>query len=349
MNCSKCNKTIQYFPRTDANVMILGSRFDQADLENFANRCPACDQLLCGSCCYPKWEALKQKRGLSGKALVAMLNADPNACFMEIPKCPDCGRGVDPVEAGAKVKNPEKSERTPEPAAGVSEKTASMTIGKRKAAPNEIMTNAIISLLIFAGAYFLFSTEHQAWALVVGLVGAWVFYEGFSERETATCPHCKGQLPAFDSVANSGLLCPSCKKVLAVTPWEIGTGKPGTVRVLADDYVGEDFLFQVKIPDGNYFPMWPSGCCVCGLPATQKGEASHFLNRPNLKKRFTVSDVPYCEKHYAEFTAKKAVGVALFERNSDSKLILNPDKGGFHVLAFRSNKYFQAFKALNKW
>ena len=97
MKCEKCGRDAQIYvpPKYPADVMVLGSPYNHGDMEGWAMYCGKCATIYCGSCCLPKWEALKQTKKLTGKALAAQLEADPNAFFTESPKCPVCGGSMD--------------------------------------------------------------------------------------------------------------------------------------------------------------------------------------------------------------------------------------------------------------
>jgi len=232
------------------------------------------------------------------------------------------------------------------------------TFEKRKATSAEIVGGVIGSLLLFIVAYFLFDSDNGIWGALAAIVGVGILIRAFIHKQTAACPNCKHQ---FDKISDfdQWRLCPSCEKYLLI---KIGHGgAPSQLKLfdVQDDYVLDHasdpaLIFQVKVPRGNYFPKWPAGCCVCGKEANRKGFSKDVFAGQTSHTTFTrtdtvVSGIPYCEEHYAEFSEKRAEGVRLIKRLDESKLLIKPEEGGPHVLAFRSYKYFKAFRELNGW
>jgi hypothetical protein len=82
-------------PDPSAYLVIDGR--SHADLESLAYHCGTCGKTYCGSCCLPRWEAMKKIKGLTGSALAKAMNDDPDACFSELPRCPQCRGSVDEV------------------------------------------------------------------------------------------------------------------------------------------------------------------------------------------------------------------------------------------------------------
>jgi hypothetical protein len=224
------------------------------------------------------------------------------------------------------------------------------SVKERKAKGSEIATGIVGSICLFAVAYFLLSSNHGIWATLVLLFGLGVLAHGFISRNTAACPNCKHQFDDVDSV-DRWILCPSCEKYLEIKTAE--TGLPSKLEIIDDNYICEDLIFNVKVPRGNYFPMWPTGCCICGKPTEGRGVTEHKLVSHGTvavqTMKFSVDDIPYCREHYIEYSEKNSVGVRLIPRFPDSKRLISPEDGGPHVLAFRSYKYFRAFRALNGW
>jgi hypothetical protein len=113
MNCARCQTAVLFHPKElfDPNHFVMDGR-SHADIEPYAYTCKTCGKIYCGSCCLPKWNDLKRKHGLGGKELAAKLNADPNALFTEVPKCPECKASVEmvseenqPITEGARALN----------------------------------------------------------------------------------------------------------------------------------------------------------------------------------------------------------------------------------------------------
>ena len=79
--------------------------------------------------------------------MAAELENDPNALFMEVPKCPDCSESVDPVEAGP---NSQGMPSTPTP-------------------KNRCL--GILCMIVSGfGGYALWDNDHGFWAVAVVLV-----------------------------------------------------------------------------------------------------------------------------------------------------------------------------------
>lgn len=102
MRCELCRKPAAAHPQmAAAGRYVVSDGRTHADIEGLAYRCPECGRVLCGACCLPKWAALKKKTGLDGPALAARLEADPDACFLEMPQCPQCRGVVDEIMGAA--------------------------------------------------------------------------------------------------------------------------------------------------------------------------------------------------------------------------------------------------------
>ncbi len=95
MECSKCGRpaglTLKVPEGTD---ILLGG--GHGHHEQLAWECGKCGKIFCGRCAYPRWQALKAKEGLGGLELEAKLERDPNACFHEQARCPNCKTNLEP-------------------------------------------------------------------------------------------------------------------------------------------------------------------------------------------------------------------------------------------------------------
>lgn len=96
MQCSRCGRHADFIrmPEREGYLVVMMG-LTHADYEQMAYYCSSCGKCYCGQCCLPKWQELKRKEGLSGQALAAKLEADPDALFSEMPTCPKCKRLVD--------------------------------------------------------------------------------------------------------------------------------------------------------------------------------------------------------------------------------------------------------------
>jgi hypothetical protein len=102
LKCGKCgcNAGIAMKPLDDNAVYTLA--LTHAEYEQLAWHCSKCDKVFCGKCVFPGWQAMKAAAGLSGPALAAKLEADPDALFEERACCPFCRSRLEPkVEAQA--------------------------------------------------------------------------------------------------------------------------------------------------------------------------------------------------------------------------------------------------------
>jgi hypothetical protein len=232
------------------------------------------------------------------------------------------------------------------------------TVEKRKATSTEIIGGVIGSLLLFVVAYFLFDADHGIWGALAAVVGVGVLIHAFGAKQTAACPNCKHQFDEISDMDDRWLFCPACEKYSEIEAADaVSAGSSRRLEIINDNYICEDFIFQVKVPRSDYFPKWPPGCCVCGKQAGKRGVAKHtFVNRGGSAViqtvqmlKFEVSGIPYCEEHYLQCSEKTRVGVSLVQRSDDSKWLIKPEEGDMHVLAFQSYRYFRAFRALNRW
>jgi hypothetical protein len=223
----------------------------------------------------------------------------------------------------------------------------STTIKTRKSTPGEILGGVFGSIVLFTIAYFLVEADLGIWAILVALVGVGVFINIFLGGETAPCPNCKHQFKKIDTL-DRWFLCPACEKYMERTE-----ESRSQLQMIEDDYICEDLIFMVKVPRGNYFPKWPPGCCICGKEKYKTGIAENTLisrgSTTYTTMKFSVSGIPYCEKHYIAYSERGERGVGLHERPTHSKMLVNPEEGDAHVMNFRSYKYFRAFRALNHW
>lgn len=98
MICANCGRIAEFAaprPHAGAGGIVLDASTTHADREQWARYCAKCDKVLCGECCYPEWQALKKKEGLSGRELAAKLERTPGAAFFEMATCPFCGEMPD--------------------------------------------------------------------------------------------------------------------------------------------------------------------------------------------------------------------------------------------------------------
>ena len=223
----------------------------------------------------------------------------------------------------------------------------STTIKQRKSTPGEIIGGVLGTIVLFVVAYFLIQADHGVWAILFFLAGVLVFINSFLKKETATCPNCNHQFNKIDTL-DRWFLCPACEKYM-----ERKEESRNQLQMIEDDYICEDLIFMVKVPQGNYFPKWPPGCCICGTETYETGIAKNTLvsrgSTTHTTMKFAISGIPYCEKHYIAYSKQGERGVGLHERPTHSKMLIKPEEGDAHVINFRSYKYFKAFRALNHW
>jgi hypothetical protein len=65
--------------------------------------------------------------------------------------------------------------------------------------------------------------------------------------------------------------------------------------------------------------------------------------------KYKMVGIPYCDNHFRELSEKGWLGVRLFQRAANDKLLLENGAPGIHALGFRSYPYFREFKRLNGW
>ena len=92
--CSKCNRkaTVRSQANLPAGVYEMDT-LSYAEAEKLGWYCDRCDKLFCGLCCFPKWSKKRKKSSLSAEALARKIEASED-CFIDLPKCPDCGKMV---------------------------------------------------------------------------------------------------------------------------------------------------------------------------------------------------------------------------------------------------------------
>jgi len=100
MKCEHCRRPVYAGIAYDRARQAEMIERTHADVEQVGHRCPECGRIFCGCCCLSEWEGMKKKTGLSGPALAARLEADPEACFTEMPRCPYCKECVEEVADG---------------------------------------------------------------------------------------------------------------------------------------------------------------------------------------------------------------------------------------------------------
>lgn len=104
MKCANCERPTSFKPSVEVpEEYYVIEMSNHGEEEKWAKYCSKCEKFFCGPCCFPRWQALKAKEGLSGMELAAKLERDPDAYFSERPTCPLCGEWCElqePKKAG---------------------------------------------------------------------------------------------------------------------------------------------------------------------------------------------------------------------------------------------------------
>ncbi len=199
MKCQRCQQPCFSHPTQQQNAMTWLMR-DHSDVELCAYHCKGCRKTFCGSCCHPAWEGLKRQKGVSGPALAALLNKDPNACFSEKASCPNCGGEAEPVFKGGGL--------PPKPPA------TSLRYSQLRRTWDDFKAPGMLAVLLAAGSAVLIGLGQQ-WGVLLLLpaVGCLSFW---AENCSAACPACGHMLRnvhhTSEVAKNAGApqKCPQC-------------------------------------------------------------------------------------------------------------------------------------------
>lgn len=230
MTCHRCGKKLGLLPPVDSRHFVVVSMLNHADLEGFAHDCPRCGKLLCGSCCLPRWEALKKQKGLNGAQLAEELEKNPDALFSEEPRCPDCAGAVQGRSSGKPV--------------------------EARRSGSTLAAFLALSLGAGAGAAALFANEHPVWGGLVGLIALAMFFSAFFMSFAADCPFCRAPLTGLHAGVNGP--CGGCYRYLRLHELR--------VAALEEDCVQGIPTFGLPI---DLVSRLPGICAGCGGEAVR--------------------------------------------------------------------------------
>ena len=230
MTCARCGKKLGLLPPVDSRKFLVVSLLTHADVEGIAHDCPRCAKVLCGSCCLPRWEAMKKARGMNGRQLAEELEKQPDAAFSEEASCPDCAVAAPARSAGAPV----EAKRSGSTLAGF----------------------LAIAVGAGIGAAALFANEHPVWGFVVGFLAVGMFFAAFAMSFAASCPICGAALTALHAGVNGP--CGKCSRYLRL--------KDNRVAPLEEDCVQSIPMFGLPI---ELVSSLPAVCAGCGEEAVR--------------------------------------------------------------------------------
>jgi hypothetical protein len=220
--------------------------------------------------------------------------------------------------------------------------------------------NMFLGACLLGLTVILFLNDQVFWS-VVSLGGGILMLTIPSRIDSATCPACRGKiagLPAFTSYFE----CKSCNSPL----WN--RKKDKRIEQADESFVANEPFFKWVLPwNGFDLPgvteaygvvevlsmkttgterldaKWPDGCCVCGAAVDHRQDISKKFRvtpgggmiRSTISRdvNVLVNDIPYCSIH--------ANGIEL-------RIGANDFGASNGFLAFRSLRYFRAFRQLNK-
>jgi hypothetical protein len=211
-----------------------------------------------------------------------------------------------------------------------------------------VQTSTLV-IVIFGGGLLVVAPVMLIYPLFAGLPGR------------GSCPECGGAIQTMERRAKN-LFCRGCDSYLdaengvlkrtdpsrvadtatfaAPLPWEdITLVVSPTIATSADDVIRDAVLTKrggVRVLEAH----WPSGCCVCGAPATRAETlASKFTKVDGVRDtaiEVRAEGVPHCDSHD---------GGAKFESLESA----SPDASGCFALKFRSLAYRNAFMRAHPW